>query len=272
VVELIQEMGGTVVPSEGLVTVFASRWSDQDREGHLRAAEALAAIAREVLADTVNRGGTNLTECAVQSVVVEKIKAAGLVFDHPPIVAFGANAADPHYSPIAGQDARLEKNQVVLLDLWSGPSLDSVFADQTWMGFSGPKPPDKVREVWEVVRRARDAAITLVQKRIAAGETLRGFEIDRAARDVIEAAGYGDWFVHRTGHSIDHDLHGSGPHCDDYESHDDRELIPGVGFSIEPGIYLTGDFGVRTEVDMFWGPEGAVVTPREIQVEMILGR
>jgi Xaa-Pro dipeptidase len=200
---------------------------------------------------------------------VDAIHAAGLEFDHPPIVGFGPNAADPHYEPIAGKDRTLESNQVVLIDLWGGATLGTVFADQTWMGFSGPRPPERVQRVWEVVRDARDAAVERVLRTVASGKPLHGFEIDRAARDVIEAAGFGDYFVHRTGHSIDRDLHGSGPHCDDYETRDDRVLMPGVGFSIEPGIYLTGDFGVRSEINMYWGPDGPTVTPAVPQRELI---
>jgi Xaa-Pro aminopeptidase len=144
-----------------------------------------------------------------------------------------------------------------------------VFADQTWMGYAGDKPPERVRRVWQVVRDARDAAVSLVEEAAAAGRPVAGFEADRAARGVIEAAGFGDRFVHRTGHSIDRDLHGSGPHLDDYETHDDRRLMPGVGFSVEPGIYLPGEFGVRSEVNMHWGPAGPEVTPRAPQRELI---
>jgi Xaa-Pro aminopeptidase len=271
VVELIRSLGGTVVPSAGLVTQFAARWSVDETAGHERAAEQLAGIARTALARAVHEGGTGLTESAMQHRVIEAIQAAGLEFDHPPIVGFGPNAADPHYEPIAGKDRTLAPNEVVLLDLWAGPGLGTVFADQTWMGFSGPTPPARVQKVWEVVRDARDAAIALVLDRAGRGAPIRGYEVDRAARDVIEAAGFGQYFVHRTGHSIDRDLHGSGPHCDDYETHDDRLLMPGVGFSIEPGIYLTGEFGVRSEVNMYWGPEGAVVTPGERQRELVVG-
>lgn len=267
VVELIEALGGTVVSSGSLVTHFAARWSDEERAGHLRAAEALAGIARQTLARTSRAAGSGLTEAALQAQVVEQIHAAGLVFDYPPIVAFGAHTADPHYVP--SPDTLLERDQVVLLDLWGGPALGSVFADQTWMGFSGPQPPDKVRLVWSVVREAREAAIARVRDAVTTRQTIRGYEVDRAARGVIEAAGYGDYFVHRTGHSIDRDLHGSGPHCDDYETRDDRELVPGVGFSVEPGIYLPGSFGIRSEVNMFWGPEGAVVTPEGRQEELI---
>jgi len=272
VVELIRSLGGTVVPSGGLVTTFAARWSAEETAGHVRAAEALATIAREALAWAVTRGGTGLTETALQARVIDAIHAAGLEFDHPPIVGFGPNAANPHYEPVAGKDRTLSRDEAVLIDLWGGAQLGTVFADQTWMGFSGPTPPERVQLVWETVRDAREAAIRLVLDRVAHGAELRGFEIDRAARDVIEAAGFGQYFVHRTGHSIDRDLHGSGPHNDDYETHDDRLLMPGVGFSIEPGIYLPGEFGVRSEVNVYWGPEGAVVTPSARQDVLVVSR
>ncbi|MEK6687848.1 MAG: M24 family metallopeptidase [Gemmatimonadota bacterium] len=272
VVELIKELGGAVVSSAALVTHFAARWSDQEREGHLRAAEQLATIARAALADAVTLAGTGLTECALQARVIEQIHRAGLHFDHPPIVAFGPNAADPHYAPVPGSDGVLRPDQTVLLDLWGGPRIDSVYADQTWMGYTGRSPSERVQTIWRTVRDARDAAIAKARETVASGRPLRGFEIDRAARDLIEAAGFGEYFVHRTGHSIDRDLHGSGPHCDDYETRDDRELMQGVGFSIEPGIYIRGEIGVRSEINMFWGPDGMVVTPAVPQVDLILPR
>jgi Xaa-Pro aminopeptidase len=138
------------------------------------------------------------------------------------------------------------------------------------MGFAGERPPAKVVTVWRTVRDARNAAVAAVQSAAAAGRPIAGFEADRAARDLIERAGFGQWFVHRTGHSIDRDLHGSGPHLDDYETHDDRRLGPGVGFSVEPGIYLPGEFGVRSEINMFWGPNGPQVTPASPQQELIV--
>jgi Xaa-Pro aminopeptidase len=165
----------------------------------------------------------------------------------------------------------LGPNEVVLLDLWGGMREGAVFADQTWMGWSGPRAgvPEEVQRVWETVRDARDAAIAALRARHAAGEPLHGYLGDRAARAVIERAGYGEAFVHRTGHSIDRDLHGSGPHLDDYETHDDRALLPGTGCSVEPGIYLPGRFGVRSEVNLYYGAEGVEVTPAEPQRELV---
>jgi Xaa-Pro aminopeptidase len=146
-----------------------------------------------------------------------------------------------------------------------------VFADQTWIGFAGARVPARVREVWQTVRQARDAAIEAIRRAAADRRLIAGYEADRAARAVVEAAGFGEAFVHRTGHSIDRDVHGSGPHLDDYETHDDRTLVPGVGFSVEPGIYLPGAFGIRSEVNVFMGSGGPEVTPREPQMELITG-
>jgi len=270
VVELLRRLGATIVPSGALVTRFAARWTAAESEDHRVAAEVLASVARTELARAVSEGDAGLTESALQARVVQAAEARGLVFDTRPIVGFGANAANPHYEPHPGRDATLRRGEVVLLDLWAGRSLTTVFADQTWMGFAGAEPPARVRQVWTVVRDARDAAIATIQTAAAAGRPIAGYEADRAARGVIEAAGYGSAFVHRTGHSIDRDLHGSGPHLDDFETHDDRRLGPGVGFSVEPGVYLTGEFGVRSEVNMYWAPAGPEVTPREPQRELIL--
>lgn len=268
VVELVRKLGGTVVGSGGLVTRFASSWSAAELSDHLYAAEALAHLAQSSIRQAVGEGGRGLTETELQKRVVDQIHAQGLVFDHPPIVAFGPNAANPHYEPLPGSDATLKPNEVILLDLWGGRRLGTVFADQTWIGFSGGSVPEKVQQVWRTVRDARDAAIALVRARAGKGP-LRGFEADDAARAVISGAGFGDYFVHRTGHSIDRDLHGSGPHLDNYETHDDRELLPGAGFSVEPGIYLPGEFGMRSEVNMVWAPSGPQVTPGQPQVELI---
>jgi len=269
VVELIQSLGGKVVSSAPLVTQFAARWSAAEAARHMEAAEVIARIAREALAFAVTQGGKGLTESALQQRVVAAMEVAGLVADHAPIVGFGVNSGNPHYEPMPGKDLTLQPDQVVLLDLFARYP-GAIPADQTWMGFSGPRVPERVLAVWKAVRGARDAALELVRKAGVSGEALAGFQVDRASRDVIEAAGFGEFFVHRTGHSIDQDLHGSGPHMDDYETRDDRKIMPGCGFSAEPGVYLPKEFGVRSEVNVFWGEQGPVVTPNEIQRELIL--
>jgi Xaa-Pro aminopeptidase len=270
VIELLRRLGATIVPSGALVSRFAAGWTVREVADHRFAAEVLAEVAQAELARAVREGDTGLTESALQARVVAAAEARGLVFDTLPIVGFGPNSANPHYEPHAGRDAALRPGEVVLLDLWAGRSLTTVFADQTWMGFAGSRVPAKVQLVWETVRGARDAAVAAVQGAAAAGRPIAGFEADRAARAVVEAAGFGDRFVHRTGHSIDRDLHGSGPHLDDSETHDDRRLVPGVGFSVEPGVYLTGEFGVRSEVNMHWGEGGPEVTPRAPQTRLIV--
>jgi Xaa-Pro dipeptidase len=271
VVELLQSLGGRIVPSSALVSRFAARWSPREAADHRYAAEILAEVARATLERVVQEPGGQLTESALQARVVAAVEARGLVFDEKPIVGFGPNSAKPHYEPHPGQDAVLQPGDLILLDLWAGRSHDTVFADQTWIGFAGSRVPARVSDVWQTVRQARDAAIEVIRDAAAERRVIAGYEADRAARAVVEAAGYGAEFVHRTGHSIDRDLHGSGPHLDDYETHDDRVLLPGVGFSVEPGIYLNGAFGIRSEVNVFMGPSGPEVTPRKPQVELITG-
>lgn len=276
VVQLLEALGARVVSSAPLVTRFASRWSEVELAGHRRAAEAIAAIARDALtwAGAELARGTAVRETAVQQRVVDAFDRANLVTDHPPIAAFGPNAANPHYEPRAGSDRALAAGEVLLLDLWAGVSRGAVFADQTWMGFAGRTPPSEVARVWEVVRDARDAAVArLVERWRGAGgdgPPVTGAELDDAARGVIAAAGYGEWFVHRTGHSIDRDLHGSGPHLDNFETADTRVLQPGIGFSVEPGVYLPGRFGVRSEINVHLGAAGPEVTPAAPQRTLLL--
>jgi Xaa-Pro dipeptidase len=270
VIELLQSMGARIVPSGFLVSRFAACWTPAELEDHRVAAETLADVARTVLKEAIRETGT-LTESGLQSRVVAEVESRGLVFNELPIVGFGPNSAKPHYEPHPGKDAVLQRGDLVLLDLWAGRSRQTVFADQTWIAFAGSRVPSRIRDVWHTVRQARDASIDAIRRAASEQRRITGFEADRAARAVVEAAGYGDAFVHRTGHSIDRDLHGSGPHLDDYETHDDRELIPGVGFSVEPGVYLTGAFGIRSEVNVFMGLDGPEVTPREPQDEVISG-
>jgi Xaa-Pro dipeptidase len=278
VIQLLESFGARVVSSAPLVTRFAARWTPAELEGHRRAAQALADIAREALAwaGRETARGAELREVALQQRVLDAIERAGLVTDHPPIAAFGPNSALPHYEPHAGADLRLQAGQVLLLDLWAGPAPGSVFADQTWMAFAGRVPDAEVRRVWRAVRAARDAAVDLIRQRWGAPGGKRetgnvsGAEVDDAARSVIREAGFGEYFVHRTGHSIDRELHGSGPHIDNFETADERALVPGVGFSVEPGVYLPGRFGMRSEINVFMSETGPEVTPTGPQDELLL--
>src|SRR5213083_2728303 len=272
VVELIEGFGAKVVSSGTLITRFAARWSPSELEGHARAAETIAEIARTALrwGGSELARGAEVRETAMQARVMEAFGRAGLVTDHPPIVGFQANAANPHYEPKEGSDRRLAAGDVLLLDLWAGVAKGTVFADQTWMGFAGREPSAEVRKVWETVRGARDAAVALLRDRWQKQQPVTGAALDDAARGVIRAAGFGEYFVHRTGHSIDRDLHGSGPHLDNFETADERALIPGVGFSVEPGVYLPGRFGIRREINVYLGESGPEVTPQQPQQDLLL--
>jgi Xaa-Pro aminopeptidase len=202
--------------------------------------------------------------------IQQRFRDAGLVTDHGPNVSAGANAANPHYEPSPDTPRVIRDGEILLFVLWAREEGSSIYADQTWMASLG-NPSVQALEIWDAVRDARDAAIDLVQSRVTAGEPIRGAEADDAARKVIEDRGYGQYFTHRTGHSIDpRDLHGSGPHLDNLESREERSLIPGVGFSIEPGIYIPGKVGMRTEVNVYIANGEAVVTPKEIQRDLMV--
>jgi Xaa-Pro aminopeptidase len=221
------------------------------------------------LAGTRADGGAPVTEFELHGWIRERFEREGLVTDHGPIVAIGPNAANPHYEPSAESSATIKRGEILLVDLWARER-EGVFADQTWMGSLG-QPGDRDTTVWLAVRDARDAAIDLLRERIGAGKPVRGGEVDDAARAVITGRGYGEFFIHRTGHSIDpRDLHGSGPHIDNLETREERALIPGVGFSIEPGIYLAGEVGMRSEVNGFIGKDGLLITPADYQAEILV--
>lgn len=265
-VQLIERLGGAVTGSSELVTAFSARWTDRELADHVATAEILAEIANRRLREALRRVG-EISEVELQQEVINDLQSRGLVFPDLPIVAFGANSASPHYEPSESRPRVLKAGDVVLLDLWAARE-SSVFADQTWMGFAGAEPPEPVKEVWSVVCGARDAV--LEKLRTGDVNTLKGKDLDEVARGFIAARGYADAFSHRTGHSIDIELHGSGPHLDSFETLDSRRLMPGVGFSVEPGIYRPGDFGVRSEVNVYLKGHGPVVTPAKLQYELVL--
>ncbi|HEY3258511.1 MAG TPA: M24 family metallopeptidase, partial [Gemmatimonadaceae bacterium] len=250
---------------------FYAVWSEEQLASHRRAAEVVAGIAK----DAAKRAGAEATghspssEYQLRRWILERFADAGLETGDGPIVAIGPNAADPHYEPSPESSAPIRRGTILLIDLWAREP-NGIFADQTWMASLGA-PSDRDRNLWLAVRDARDAAIALLRERIAGGKPVRGGEVDDAARGVIQSRGLGDYFIHRTGHSIDsRDLHGSGPHIDNLETRDERLLVPGIGFSIEPGVYLPGDVGLRSEVNAFFAPGKLLVTPSDIQEELII--
>ena len=269
-VELVKSCGVEVVSSADLVQQFEARWSEDQWQSHLAAGELVHRAVRAGFAtirDAV-RAGKEITEYDVQQEMVRLFAANGLIADEPPCVAVNANTANPHYSPSADLPQPIHAGDFVLLDVWAKQNKPgAVYFDITWTGYVGEKVPEKYATVFAVVREARDSAIGLVQNSLRAGRVIYGYEVDNAARQVIESKGYGTFFVHRTGHSIGEEVHGNGANMDNFETHDERRIMARTGFSIEPGVYLH-DFGVRSEVNVFTGTRDARVTG-EIQTEIV---
>ena len=272
VLEMVRASGATSIVSSGeLVTRFHASWDSAGIASHRRAAEVIAAIAQAafMIAGERSRTAQPVTEHELMTWMQERFAKAGLSTDHGPNVSAGANAANPHYEPSAEHPRPIRDGEVLLIDLWAREA-DGIYADQTWMASLGT-PSARAQEVWAAVRDARDAAIALVADAARDGRALRGGDVDDAARAVITARGFGEYFTHRTGHSIDpRSLHGSGPHLDNLETREERLLVPGVGFSIEPGIYIPGEIGMRSEVNVFLEPGRAVITPKVYQRELIV--
>ncbi len=265
--EQVKAAGVQVVSSAELVQTAKTRWGKQGREAHYLAAHHLNAIKDDAFAWIAAevRAGRKPTEYEVQQRMWKGFAARGLAADHPPIVAVNENAANPHYDPVKATAKAIGTGDLVLIDIWGRAAGDplAIYADITWVGYVGETVPARYADVWKVVTDARDAAVALVSERVKTHKLVRGFEADRAARNVIEKAGYGDRFIHRTGHSIDTNDHGDGANLDDYETHDTRTLIQGAGFSVEPGIYLPGEFGLRSEIDCYIGHAGLEVTTEQ---------
>jgi Xaa-Pro aminopeptidase len=260
--------GVEIASSGDLVSQFHSVLTATQLDEHRRAAEIVKNVARMAFdrAAQAIREGSPTTEGALSEWIVGALQAAGLVEQVSCIVAIGPRASDSHYAPV-GAGETIRGGDLLLIDLW-GAFPASVAADQTWMGVMAPSVDERSQEIWEAVRDARDAAVAFLRQRFDAGVEVRAFEVDDVARAVIVERGFGEYFVHRTGHSIDTDLHGSGPNLDNLESRDDRKLIPGIAFSVEPGIYITDQIGVRSELNVYWGPNGPEVTPEGIQTEI----
>ncbi len=271
-VELVRSFGVEIVPSGDLVQLFEACWDDKQWQMHLEAARHTRS-AYDVAFDFITertRGGGSVRETEVQQRIMDHFAAHKLVTDHPPIVGVGPHSGDPHYAPGPGSDAPIRQGDFVLIDLWAKCDRPrAVYSDLTWTCFVGKEVPERYREIFGIVARARDAAIAKVRDAFGAGRPLRGWEVDQAARDVIDKAGYGEYFCHRTGHSIGQETHGNGANMDNLETHEERRVLPRTCFSVEPGIYLP-EFGVRSEVNVFVDGQNRVhVTGGDPQTEVV---
>lgn len=269
--DLLRAAGVEAVSSADLAQRFVATWTQEQLEGHRRANVHLHRIVLEAfqrVADALRRGD-QIDEYAVQRSILDAFETAGIWAESDPIVGVNAHSADPHYQPGPDHSAPIKKGDFLLIDLWAKEkAADSVYADITWCGVCAASPTDKQQEVFSAVAGARDASWELVRGRFP-HQPVRGFEVDDAAREVIRKAGYGDLFIHRTGHSIGITDHGQGANMDNLETHDTRLLLPMTGFSIEPGIYIPGDFGVRLEINVALTPEAAEITGAEPQRELL---
>ena len=270
--ELMRSLGAEVVSSAELVRRPAAQEALHQLASHVRALRAID-DAKDAAFEQIGlalKRGIEVTETTIQRFLLSEFSRANLECDHPPIVAVNAHAGDPHYEPSEAAPTRIRKGDLVLIDLWArGKGAQDVYADITWVGFCGDRPPERLERIFRVTTEARDVGLATLERAHREGRTLQGWEVDRAVRDHIAAAGFGDAFVHRTGHSIGTEVHGDGANLDDLETHDTRPLVPGLAFSIEPGIYLPAEgLGVRSEIDVFLAEDGPKVFSK-IQRELV---
>jgi Xaa-Pro aminopeptidase len=261
-IELVRAAGVKVVSSADLVQKYEACWSDEQLRSHRSAGAAIDRIVREAFLHAAKnvREKKTITEYDLKVWILSEFEAAGIWTEEGPDIAVNSNASDPHYGPTAESAAPIREGDLLLLDVWGKKKTPgSVYYDITWVGYLGAKVPEKYAKLFGIVREARDRAVDLILKNIAAGKPLQGWQVDKAARGVIEKAGYGKYFFHRTGHSIGEKVHGNGANMDGLETHDVRHLIPRTCNSIEPGIYLP-DFGIRSEVNVYIGEREAQVT------------
>jgi len=268
-IDLVRGLGKNVVSSCDLVALFEATLSDQQIKSHFAARDAIDSItaaAFQEIGVRARNGGTN--EHAIQQWLLEAFRRDNLVADDLPVVAVNANSANPHYAPGPGNSKPIRQGDFVLLDIWAKTSAPgAVYYDITWTGFVGNSPSDRMREVFNIVRAARDIGVKTVREAVATGKPIAGWQVDRAVRTYIKDAGFEQYFIHRTGHSIGTDVHANGANMDDLEIHDERRILPNSCFSIEPGIYLP-EFGVRSEVNVLVTPKAAEVTGK-IQDEIV---
>jgi Xaa-Pro aminopeptidase len=271
-VELVRSCGCEVVSSANLVQYFEARLSALQLKSHLAAGEALKRIVLDAFAyiGKAIKEKRKLTEYEVQQHILHLYDENGLTSNSPPIVAVNAHSGKPHYQPTATKFWEIKEGDFVLLDIWAKQKspVDAVYADITWTGFVGEQVPEKFVKIFDIVSGARDAALNFVRQAVSSGTQIHGWQVDDAARKHITDAGYGEYFVHRTGHSICTEVHANGANIDNLETRDERKIIPQSVFSIEPGIYLD-DFGVRSEIDVYVGHDEVIVAGQPIQTAIV---
>ena len=272
-VEMIRAQGCAVVSSADLVQRFEACWSAEQFESHLQAGKAIDRVVQDAFAHAVAqvRAKVTLTEYELQQWILEKFRTNSITTGEPPIVAVGPHSGDPHYEPTAAKSAPIQQGDLLLLDVWGKVTRPgSVYYDITWVGYLGANVPGKYERIFEHVRTARDQAIAFIRQELSRRRAVKGWQVDRVAREVISAAGYGKYFVHRTGHSIGQEVHGNGANMDSLETHDSRAILPHTCFSIEPGIYLK-EFGIRSEVNVYIeGREARVTGPMQTAILPLL--
>lgn len=270
--EIVRSFGVDIASSADLIQKYTSVWNEHQWESHLKATDLLdqtVAKAWELISDHL-KNGHSITEYDVQQFILGQFSIHSCVTHDPPIVAVNNHSSDPHYIPTEEKNSQIQPGDFILIDLWCKEDLSkAVYGDISRVGVASSRPTDRQLEIFHIVKQARDVATQLVKDRFAAGQKLCGWEIDQAARDVITQAGYGEYFIHRTGHNIGESSHGNGANIDNFETQDQRQILPGTCFSIEPGIYLPNEFGVRLEYDVYVHPDGKVQVTGGIQNEIV---
>ena len=268
--ELVRSFGVEVVSSADLLQHATQRWNGEQLQSHLAAADALGDIVLQAfrrVGDTIDESPT---EFDIAEFIRQRFIEEGMVVTDGPVVAANAHAADPHFEPTEENSSVIRRGDWILIDLWTRqPHEDAMFADITWTAFVGDSPTPRHRQVFDAVIGGRDAAVEMLEQAHRKGKTLEGWQLDAAAREYITQAGFGDYFNHRLGHSLGREVHSNAVNLDGWETHDTRQLIPGIAVTIEPGIYLPGEFGVRSEIDLFMGDSGPRITT-QVQRDVVL--
>ena len=273
-IDLVRSFGVEVVSSADLVQQFEARLTQEEYDSHVEAGKVMHAICDFAFGEIGRRvkAGQTPTKYEIQQLMLEKYKENGMAWADDPIVAVNEHASDPHFEPTTENTSPIREGDLVLIDLWAKVDRPgTIYFDITWMGYLGSEVPEKYVKVFDIVKGARDRAVSFLEERFDGGQDVYGWEVDDACRKVVRDAGYADYFTHRTGHSIGEEVHGNGVNIDNLETKDERKIAPGNCFSIEPGIYLE-DFGVRSEIDVYVSHENEVIVtgPKQEQVLALL--